>query len=553
MINPYTGQDDQQDMGMPGLPPSYAASQAQPLPPQQAPPELQEAMQALQIADQVLGPSQSQQPTTPGLPQMPAPAATPTGQQDQLRQQQFSGFNQARGLEAQQGQLDQQTAGIKQDLARDQAAFDAERAAQEQLKQEETRALSAKYEQAQIQAKTASDHATQVWASAKPTEWLEQGSGTQLVTLLSMALAHGFDQLNASQGGRSNLGQQATAVVNQRIDQHRAQEIERIGGLKQQAQVAAGKVEQMSREKAAAIAQIEDKYAGIEKALELQARAQRSAMGMDEARINGDQVVIDRTKRALEAEQRRIDAVNGFVDRAMQMEISRRKGTGKGKGGPADPTDPYAGMTPGQRDNARRKDEELAIPNLDGTPAGKAKTRAEAAKIRKGQEATATFIDNALRMKEFIEREGTIQVPLVDSGARREREMLTTALAGNLTIMNETGILQPGEYNRYAAVIQPGALEKNAKAGELLGKFAKKAEEDYARKVRSQGVVGETPAEQPPTTPTKLPEARPPGTSKFSPEDIQMMQWIQRQPPNNPDAQEAANYLRMKYGAASGI
>lgn len=578
MINPYTGQDDDAPMAPGtayGAPPPYAsAPPAMPPPPMNlsddapmapgtsggAPPELAQAMQTLQQADTLMGPGAAGPAAggpAPGM-MLPTPAMPPTlqGQQQALRQQQFGGLAQSQQLDTQQVGIDQQAAAARMGGAQIQAGYDADRARIDQQRQDEQQQTQAFHAKKQVEAQAASQAATEAWAKAKPADWFDkQEAGTQLAVSLGIALAHIADQLNAGRGIQSNIGQQAVAVVNQKIEQYRAQE---IATIEKQVKSTALGVDQAARNKSMALAQIEDKYAGIQKSLELQAKSELSKMGMDSASVENAQVVIDRKRKTLEQEQRRLDALNGFVDREIVASQKARKGGGggKGTGSPTDPSDPYAGMNANQRDLAKRKDEALAIPNLDGSPAGKAKSAHEAEKIRAGQEATAGFVDNLNRLKGFIEREGTIQVPLFEQGARDERQQYITSLAGNLTIMNNTGVLNDGEYKRYNAMVAPKALVSNAKSAANLDNLAKAAEEAYARKVRSQGIVGETPAEQGPTTPATLPAAKPAGTSKFSPKDVQMMQWIQqtlKMSPTHSDALEAADYLKRKYGAASGL
>lgn len=576
MINPLTGMDDQQDPGaiMPNILPTMPNTQGltdpnMPMAPgsgggAEMPAELSQAQQVLQQADAVLGPSQTSQPA-PGAPQPGPPplsglmSGSPAQKRAGIQQQQVAGLEQMRSLDQQQGALDERAAAARSGLAATNYAAENLRSVNVDRQVDEREQQQNIYAGKLAQARKESDAAVTTWMNAKPTHWWKDSSdGEQVARSFLIGLAYAADDLNAMRGApKQGIGQQAVQLVNQLIDRHHAEEVARIEKLHQEAVKKTNDVDRLTRERADAISRIEDKYAGIEKKLEAEARAQRAQLGLTQAAVDSDQVVVNHKQRALEAEQRRLDALNGFVDRETALEISsrRRAGAGGGKGGkygPFDPDDPYAGMTVNQRDIAMRKDAALAIPNLDGSHAGKAKTPQEATKIRKGQEATASFIDNLHRMSDFIKREGTIAVPVFESGVRREREALTTALAGNLTIMNETGILQQGEYARYARVLQPGAFEKNASAATLLDQLAQKAAEDYARKVRSQGVVGEKPAEQGPTQPETMPAMRPQGTSRMAAQDIEAMQWA-RSHPGDPRATQILDRLRLQYGNAGGL
>jgi hypothetical protein len=609
-INPYTGRDET----WPGDPAGFAAAPpaAMPPPPMPAPappipgmgdqamgmgqaaapppPDVLEAMQTIQQVDAVLGPSQSPgggagAPPPPGQPPpgMPAaPVAPPplaglmsgtTGQQRQaIRQQQVAGLEAGRALDSQETDLDRRAGDLKVGVATTDAAaqnLQALRVASEEDERQQTANLFAARQQ---EAQQASSRARDAWVNAKPTDWFDevdekgqpvlgqdgkpiQDDGKTLLTSLGIALAHMADELNRGRGIQSNIGQQAMGLVDRKIEQHRVREVQRIEQLHRKAQLAGQNVDQLGRDRAAALAQIEDKYAGIQKRLEAEARAQRAQMGLDAAGIERDQAVVARTRKTLEQEQRRLDALNGFTDRATALEIQQQRanrvGRGRGgAGGPADPKDPFAGMTAAQRYDREQKLVEREIPNLDGSPAGHAKTRQEAEKLRAGAGATNGFIDAMGRLQNWVKDNGTVALPLFETTERKERENIIQELTGYVSEMRKTGVLQDKEYTRYMGALSPGTWESKEGAISGLEKLKANAAGYYARQVRAQGVTGEKPAEQAPTQPETMPAQKPQGTAKWAPDDVQALQFIKANP-NWPERAAAIDALKRKYGAAA--
>jgi hypothetical protein len=567
VINPYTGLDENDPSGIlgSGMPRPPATDQivdtSAPMPPGGAgagmPPELAQAQQVLAQADAVLGPSQGMGPAAgaPGAPPPPAPApmgsaapaptpAIPTttaGQRQYLRQEQFAGLERGQQLDGREQELAQQQAGAKTGAAAINAGQANLSSVNQDREQEELQAAQNLFAGKLATARQASDQATQTWVNAKPEKWLpdDPTSGTRLATAFGIALAYGVDAMNQGQGVKSNLGQQAVQLVNEKIDQHRAEEMARIEQLKQRAVAAGQDVQKVEHQYALDTAKIEQRYAGIEKALEMRARSERASLGMEQARIDGDMVVVAQARRAEEAQARRLDAVNRFVNAETALEMRARRGSGKGGPKP---------LTEYQQMMKDRHDEEVAIFNLDGSPAGNARTKQEAVKLRAAQESTAGFVDNIKRLQEFIDREGTVQVPLVESSARKELEGLMTSIAGNLTIMNQTGILVDSEYRRYKGIVSPSAWQSNEGAKATVAKLATQAEEYYARKVRSQGATTSTPGSQGPTQPETMPGMKPQGTSTWPPADVEMLQKARA---GHPRAAEIIDALTRKYGAGA--
>jgi hypothetical protein len=596
-INPFTGLEEDDPAGFAGAPPM--AMPAPPLPAAAPPlpgpngtmapgavPEVAGAQQVLAQVDAVLGPGGAGGggAGAPAQPNAPAPGAPPdpvqqaplaglmqggTGQQRQAIQgQQVNLLEQSRGMDQQEQELARQAGDVNVAAKTTDAAQANLQAINAQGVEDEKSQQDNLFASRQSEAQQASERARQAWLDAKPSEWFQetdakgkglvdakgqpiQDDSKMLLTSLGIALAHMADELNRGRGIKSNIGQQAMSYVDNQVERHRQREVQKIDGLHRKA-IAAGQDEQrLGVQRAAAMARIEDKYAGINKRLEAEARAQRAQMGMDAARIESDQAVLLRARKTLEAEQRALNTLNGFVDRATALEIQQQRASRAGRGGGAGGAKP---LTEYQQMMKDRWDAETVIPNLDGTDAGQAKTPAEAKKIREGQEAASSIIDVAERFKAFIDQEGTIQVPLFETTAIKRRDNMTGELAGFLTIARKTGVLNQGEWKRYQALLTPDKLQSNEGAKQVFDDLIARTREGYTRMIRSQGVVGEKPAGAAPTHPEALPATKPAGTAQWAPDDVQMLMYIQANP-NWPGRAQAVDALKRKYGAgaASGL
>lgn len=532
MINPLTGIDDELDpsgilnSGMPRPPATeQIVDTGLAMPPGAAdtgaPPELATAQQVLAQADAVLGPSSMPGGGAGAAPAAPAPqagiappvappplAGLMTGSTAQKRtgiqQQQVAGLEAGRALDDQQGALDDRAAAVRGGVAATNAATENLRSVNVDRQQEERQAAQNLYNERLQRARAESDAAVQTWMNAKPTDWWDEDQdgqkdgGKQLWTSFLIALAHVADDLGRQRGRPSNVGQQAIALVNQTVDRHRAGELARIEKLHQAAVKKTGDIDRLSRERADALARIEDKYAGIEKSLEAQARAQRAELGLDQAGIEHDQVVINHKRRALEAEQRRLDALGQFVDKETALELQARRrtgGRGRGGGGAADPNDPYAGLTPYQRLQAERRDAESELLGLNGEVLGKARGGPKAAKeLGDAQAAALTMSDLSNRMKEWIDRNGTVEV--MDRGAVQERKGIIVDAAAALTVLKRTGVLNEGEKRTYEDMFAPGFFSSDDQAKSALDSMVRRTNDNYMRQVGSQLKGGAQPMQQ---------------------------------------------------------
>lgn len=544
-INPFTGLEEDDPTGFAGAPPaSMPAPAPAPLPIPQtgdgtmapgAVPEVQNAQQLLAQVDAVLAPGGAGgggagAPVPPGNPPAGQPAAPvqppplsglmtgTTGQQRQkIQGQQVANLEAGRQLDQREAELTQRagdvTAQVKTTDA-DQANLQAINAQGEEDERQQVDNLFATRQQ---EAQRASEQARQAWLDKKPSDWFQQtdakgnpvfdakgqavqDDGKMLLTSLGIALAHMADELNRGRGIQSNIGQQAMNAIDRKVEQHRLGEVAKIENLHQKA-IAAGQDEQrLGIQRAAALARVEDKYAGINKRLEAEARAQRAQMGMDAAGIERDQAVLLRARKTLESEQRALTALNGFVDRATALEIQQQRanrvGRGKGgKGGPTDPNDPYAGLTPNQRYLAERRDAESEILGLNGEVLGKARGGPKAAKELGDAQASALVLsDLSNRMKEWYQEHGTVEV--LNRAAVQEREGIIVDAAAALTVLKRTGVLNDSERKQYARVFDASAFSSAEEAGKALDQMVRRTNDNYMRQVGSQLKGGAEPMQQ---------------------------------------------------------
>jgi hypothetical protein len=161
----------------------------------------------------------------------------------------------------------------------------------------------------------------------------------------------------------------------------------------------------------------------------------------------------------------------------------------------------------------------LEIYRRDGTPVGNAKTEGEAEKIRAGQAATNSLGDSLKEFKGFIGREGTWTSGLFEPSATKEREGLVSNVAGYLTKMFETGVLNQGEYDRYKSMLDSKFFQTREGAQKVLDQIEAGADRAYKRKVESQGLkYGQDSAST---------------QAKLSPADQEAVDWA-RANPNDP-------------------
>lgn len=489
----------------------------------QTPPEIAQAAQALQQANQFLGSVNGGMPAgppgavagqpppaaaapSPGiqLPQVSATPALPTGgtssQQDQaIRQAQIGNINAG----AQTDAMEQANAvakanggvGVAQTLA-DTAQQQAANQRQQQVEREKVANMQA----AKVaEAKKASDDAANAYAQAKPQDWFQDApTGQRIGVLLGIALGNIADQINHGRGIQSNIGSQALDLMHSQIAGFEAADKGRIEQLHKVAVERGANLAEANQVRAAALSQVDDKYAGINQGLLLQTKAKLAEMGVDAAKQDGIQMVLDLQKKAQESNAKRLDSVNTFVQHDMTLDATmaekaaalaaqkaRHAGGGTGPGGKP--------LTAAQQAKQDQQDSALTIMDLQGQPVGKARTVKEAQNVRTGQEAATGLIDTINDMRDFVKREGTVQVPLFEGSARKEKEAIVSRAGGYLTQMRKTGILSPGEYERYASIMTPAIFASPDNADRALDQLTKSTADAYNRAVGAQlGAQGST-------------------------------------------------------------
>ena len=517
MIDPYTGQEEEnpETMGL-GMGPGMSLyPQATPVEPGEDP--LASAQATLSEAAGIIATPPAAPPPAPTGAPPPLPTPESTAQQGQtIREQQFAGVDAARSLDQQELAAAQGVQAAKSTQAQAQADADVAKQEAYQTALKEKQQIDAKYGAIEAQRKQESDAAAQAYATAKPKDWFQEApTGQKFAVLLSMALAHFADALGSNRGQKSNLGQQALTSLTTSIDRKKAQE---MGEIERKYKVAEAAADKATRARADAIQGWATKWAGVEKGLELQARSELSKAGVNVAKQEGNVALVTLQKRAADADAKRLEVINDDIARERQLEISaaaqaaraRRAGAGGG----------VKGLTPTQQEAKERREKESEVFNLDGSPAGHAKNPREAEALRTAQSATSGYIDAIGRLKDLVEREGTI-IPPWKVSERKERANILQELTGYVSEMRKTGVLQDKEYSRYMGALEPGAFEKNADAIAGLDKLSKAASGFYTRKLQAQGAANTEIGGQIPTRPQELaPERAPKRTVPTGAEEV---------------------------------
>lgn len=146
----------------------------------------------------------------------------------------------------------------------------------------------------------------------------------------------------------------------------------------------------------------------------------------------------------------------------------------------------------GQR---RLGDDPLGIKDLAGNRVGEAQSLGEAEKLRAAQPATVSLGGALDRLKAFYAKEGTIQVPFFEAGARKELEGIVSEAAGYLTRMYESGVLNDGEYKRYGSMLTAEPQQSTESALANIERIKQAIATAYTNKVNGQRMdTGSSPA-----------------------------------------------------------
>jgi hypothetical protein len=141
-----------------------------------------------------------------------------------------------------------------------------------------------------------------------------------------------------------------------------------------------------------------------------------------------------------------------------------------------------------QTDKARAE----TLLDLDGNVVGRALSKEEGEKVRKGHAAATAFIDAIDRLKGFNGKNGT---RLISPDLIQQRDLLTGEATSYLTQAFQTGTLQDSEFKRYSKLLQGGWLQSGEGANNGLSGLQQGVRNAYGSQLRSQGVkVGEQPA-----------------------------------------------------------
>jgi hypothetical protein len=149
------------------------------------------------------------------------------------------------------------------------------------------------------------------------------------------------------------------------------------------------------------------------------------------------------------------------------------------------------GMTAAQIAQADKTRSETLL-DLDGNVVGRALSKEEGEKIRKGHAAATAFVDTIDRLKAFNSKNGT---RIISPDLIQQRDLLTGEATSYLTQAFQTGTLQDAEFKRYSKLLQGGWLQSGDGANTGLSGLQQGVRNAYGSQLRSQGVkVGEQPA-----------------------------------------------------------
>jgi hypothetical protein len=368
--------------------------------------------------------------------------------------------------------------------------------------------------------------------------WSKDSTGVQKFMILAgMALAGYTDVKNAERGERSN---NAATLMTALMEQNRS-------AAKQKVEAAAGALKMTQDERDQALVQIDTDYAAKWEDLKRRQQARLAEIAPGEARTKAEQGYRDIEKAALKADSEALETAQKFALGQAQREAvtgranaraAARAGRGGG-GGPADPNDPYKGMNANQRDIAMRKDAALQVSALDGSEARKAKDPTSARKLNEARAAANGMRDQIQEMRQFIKDEGTMQVPFAEADAIKRRQAITTAMAGHLTVLNKTGVLNDKEYLRYSDMTTPNWYQSNKGADAAFDQLDRTVAGGYHREFEAHTQVAPTnyqgvgspqapasraapgrslePGQVSPVTPTSVPQTAAPAAGQIPP------------------------------------
>lgn len=147
------------------------------------------------------------------------------------------------------------------------------------------------------------------------------------------------------------------------------------------------------------------------------------------------------------------------------------------------------------------KPDALQVRNLRGDVVGQASTQQEAIKMREAHASAHQLRDLATQLKADIAQNGAVPT---SGAAMQRREQLLSQIAGKLTVANQTGTLQQGEYERYAGMTKPKWWASRDASVGVLDELVDDAGRGYNRVLRAQGLSpgGASPAAQPAAAPS---------------------------------------------------
>lgn len=95
------------------------------------------------------------------------------------------------------------------------------------------------------------------------------------------------------------------------------------------------------------------------------------------------------------------------------------------------------------------------------TPLGLARDTDSAKKLRASIIARDKIVNNARKLRDLVEQHGTRHIPGINADIQGQMGALETAIIGDLTVLNESGVLNTGEFDRYKKQIGTGWTSTN--------------------------------------------------------------------------------------------